>query len=193
MVTKFSQLSLVLGGLCAIASTPFIFESLPGKTQTPATPTSSPIPSSTAVPTPNPEAIPTLTPGTAPAMPTSTPTVSPQPTPTLSPESEPTPTVPVSPQPTPTTPPPSSTPPASEGSSLSRYSASNAPILRVGSQGQAVRDVQAFLKEVGIYSGPVDGVYGPQTQAAVESFQKSKNLASDGIIGPQTWAAMLGS
>lgn len=208
MATQLSQPTLFFGALCAIASIPFIFESLPGKTQTPVTPTSSPAPSSTAVPTPNPAAIPTLTPGTAPVTPTPAAPAIPQPTPP-SPDSEPTPTLspepqpsltPVSPPPTPqtgpepapTTPAPSPTPPAA-GNSLSQYSASSAPRLTVGSQGQAVKDVQSFLRAAGIYSGPIDGVYGLQTQAAVESFQESKNLTSDGVVGPQTWAAMLGS
>jgi len=206
MATKLSQPTLFFGALCAIASIPFIFE-MPGKTQTPVAPTSSPAPSSTAVPTPNPAAIPTLAPGSAPTTPTPTAPAVPQPTP-LSPDSEPTPTLtepqpsltPVSPPPTPqtgpapapTTPAPSSTPPAA-GNSLSQYSANSAPSLTVGSQGQVVKDVQSFLKEAGIYAGSIDGVYGLQTQAAVKSFQESKNLTSDGVVGPQTWAAMLGS
>ncbi len=188
MATKLSQPTLFFGALCAIASISFMFESLPGKTQTPVTPTSSPAPSSTAVPTPNPAAIPTLTPGTAPVTPTPAAPAIPQPTPP-SPDSGPTPT----PSPVaPATPSPSPTPPAA-GNSLSQYSASSAPRLTVGSQGQVVRDVQSFLRAAGIYSGPIDGVYGLQTQAAVESFQESKNLTSDGVVGPQTWAAMLGS
>jgi len=210
MATQFSQPSIALGIICAIASTPFIFESLPGKTQTPATPTSSPIPSSTAVPAPNPEAIPTLAPSAAPTTPTPTTPASPGSTPTITPESEPTlapaspgptptispvgptPTPSVSPTSTPTTPSPASTSPAA-GNSLKQYSASSAPSLRVGSQGQAVRDVQTFLKEVGVYLGPIDGIYGVQTESAVKSFQESKNLTSDGVVGPQTWAVMLGS
>ncbi len=37
----------------------------------------------------------------------------------------------------------------------------------------------------------VDGGYGAQTQAAVESFQLANGLAVDGVIGTQTWAALL--
>jgi hypothetical protein len=37
-----------------------------------------------------------------------------------------------------------------------------------------------------------DGVYGPQTEAAVRDFQGSHNCTVDGDVGPQTWSALLG-
>lgn len=36
----------------------------------------------------------------------------------------------------------------------------------------------------------VDGIFGPETQAAVISFQKRANIGVDGIVGPITWAAL---
>lgn len=84
--------------------------------------------------------------------------------------------------------------PSTDGTSpLSQYSPNQAPILRVGSQGQAVKDVQALLSQQGLYRNAPDGVYGSQTQAAVRQFQQSQNLPVDGIVGPQTWGAMLNS
>lgn len=35
-----------------------------------------------------------------------------------------------------------------------------------------------------------DGVFGPQTEAAVKAFQTIFNLSSDGVIGPATWYAI---
>jgi peptidoglycan hydrolase-like protein with peptidoglycan-binding domain len=52
------------------------------------------------------------------------------------------------------------------------------------SQGRQVEMVQEAL---GI---GVDGVYGPETEEAVRSFQASKGLTVDGIVGPQTIAAL---
>lgn len=84
-----------------------------------------------------------------------------------------------------------STPSTSTTSPVTQYSPNQAPLLTVGSQGQAVRDVQAFLREQGLYNNAPDGIFGSQTQAAVRQFQQSQNLLVDGIIGPQTWGAML--
>lgn len=74
---------------------------------------------------------------------------------------------------------------------LSQYTPDEAPILSVGSTGEAVADVQSFLRQAGLYNGEVDSMFGPQTRAAVISFQQQENLSADGIIGPQTWEAMV--
>jgi uncharacterized protein (TIGR02594 family) len=49
-----------------------------------------------------------------------------------------------------------------------------------------VRDIQAALQAAGFNPGPVDGVRGRQTIAAIKAFQASNGLTADGIIGPQT-------
>lgn len=95
-----------------------------------------------------------------------------------------------------TTLPPSSlpsaqTPSKSNSSKLSRYSPASAPILKIGSQGKAVKDVQAFLKQQKLYTGAIDGVFDQQTHSAVIAFQQSQHLSKDGFIGQKTWAAML--
>lgn len=68
------------------------------------------------------------------------------------------------------------------------------PQLRAGDNGQAVKALQTLLKLHG-YKLPtygVDGDFGSETKAAVESFQKAKNLTSDGVVGPKTWKALVG-
>lgn len=63
----------------------------------------------------------------------------------------------------------------------------NRPILRIGSQGQAVTELQATLKLLGFYNDAVDGVYSESTAIAVSQFQQSAGLTPDGIAGPATW------
>ncbi|GAB1538188.1 hypothetical protein NUACC21_08460 [Scytonema sp. NUACC21] len=77
-------------------------------------------------------------------------------------------------------------------SDISQYSAESAPKLQIGSKGPAVRDVQAFLKQQGYYTGAIDGVYGSSTAVAVATFQKKHNdLNNDGIVGYTTWLTMI--
>jgi peptidoglycan hydrolase-like protein with peptidoglycan-binding domain len=77
-------------------------------------------------------------------------------------------------------------------SSLKKYSPQTSPVLRIGSTGQVVRDIQGFLKQKGFYTGAVDGIYGNATATAVEAFQRrDARLGNDGIVGQSTWAAMI--
>jgi lysozyme family protein len=39
-----------------------------------------------------------------------------------------------------------------------------------------ITQIQQALKDKGVYSGPVDGVMGPQTRDAIRSFQQMNNL-----------------
>ncbi len=55
----------------------------------------------------------------------------------------------------------------------------------------ATGGVQYQLSEVYGYNISVDGIYGPSTESAVESFQSSRNLTVDGITGPNTWRALV--
>ena len=63
-------------------------------------------------------------------------------------------------------------------------------ILKQGSQGNEVKEVQRRLKEWGYYTGSVDGIYGQGTLAAVKAFQKKNGLTADGIVGKATYAAL---
>jgi peptidoglycan hydrolase-like protein with peptidoglycan-binding domain len=53
-----------------------------------------------------------------------------------------------------------------------------------------IRQAQQALKDKGFDPGPVDGVDGPQTHAALREYQKKQNLTPDGRMGPQTLDAL---
>ncbi len=55
---------------------------------------------------------------------------------------------------------------------------------------RANKEVQQDLTDLGFYSGPINGVFGPVTTAAVKRFQARAGLPADGIAGPQTMAAL---
>lgn len=46
--------------------------------------------------------------------------------------------------------------------------------------------IQQRLKELGYYTGSVDGISGPGTKSAITLFQQQHGLAADGIYGPAT-------
>lgn len=82
-----------------------------------------------------------------------------------------------------TTPEPSTTAP------VSNATIDSWPLLKYGSVGTAVKQLQQMLSYYGLplYA---DGIFGPKTLAAVKSFQSSHNLVADGIVGPLTRAQL---
>jgi len=62
-------------------------------------------------------------------------------------------------------------------------------LLKIGSQGQAVKDWQNFLNTQGHNVGTADGIYGPNTANGTKAFQSSQGLSADGMAGPNTFAA----
>src|ERR671923_1687037 len=70
-------------------------------------------------------------------------------------------------------------------------SAAAAPLARGAGYGQPqgeprVRALQRRLRALGQRPGPVDGLYGPRTEAAVERLQRDSGLSVDGVVGPRT-------
>jgi peptidoglycan hydrolase-like protein with peptidoglycan-binding domain len=55
----------------------------------------------------------------------------------------------------------------------------------------AVRRLQVRLRTLGFTPGPIDGLFGPLTQAAVQRFQRARGLVADGVVGPQTRKPLL--
>jgi len=62
--------------------------------------------------------------------------------------------------------------------------------LQVGSTGIYVSIVQGGLNRLAYNAGAVDGVFGQQTKNALMAFQRSHGLVADGVYGPQTAAAL---
>lgn len=65
-------------------------------------------------------------------------------------------------------------------------------VLRPGSRGTAVREVQLALNAQGYANLVVDGIYGKQTTEAVTLYQRNNGLKADGKAGPRTLKKLLG-
>ena len=63
-------------------------------------------------------------------------------------------------------------------------------IVKQGSSGSEVKEVQRRLKAWGYYTGAVDGVFGQGTRKAVIAFQKKNGLTADGVVGKSTYRAL---
>jgi peptidoglycan hydrolase-like protein with peptidoglycan-binding domain len=69
------------------------------------------------------------------------------------------------------------------------------PLVRGSGYGQPggsrqVKQVQRRLRALGYDPGPIDGLFGPRTEAAVARLQSDRALAVDGIVGPNTRAVL---
>ena len=53
-----------------------------------------------------------------------------------------------------------------------------------------VRMLQEALATAGVSPGPLDGLHGPETAAALRAFQERARVAPDGAAGELTWAAL---
>lgn len=51
---------------------------------------------------------------------------------------------------------------------------------------KSIKELQSRLKSSGLYTGKIDGDYGPLTTSAVIKFQARNLLFPDGIVGPAT-------
>ena len=57
-------------------------------------------------------------------------------------------------------------------------------------RGDDVTNLQERLHELGYDAGPVDGVFGPETEVGLQAFQHDYGLTSDGTCGPATLRAL---
>lgn len=66
----------------------------------------------------------------------------------------------------------------------------NDSLLKYGSRGDAVRNIQSSLNAIGYSAGSADGIYGRNTESAVKNFQRTYGLEVDGIVGKETIAKL---
>jgi peptidoglycan hydrolase-like protein with peptidoglycan-binding domain len=59
-------------------------------------------------------------------------------------------------------------------------------IMKPGSSGDQVRDLQARLKQIGRFPGPVTGRYGTVTSKSVKSFQAKRHIPVTGEVDQRT-------
>jgi len=62
-------------------------------------------------------------------------------------------------------------------------------VIKQGMRGEEVRTLQFGLQALGYSPGMVDGIFGPGTEMALESFQTANKLLSDGVAGHATLGA----
>lgn len=63
--------------------------------------------------------------------------------------------------------------------------------LELGDRGDAVREAQSMLSAAGFDPGPIDGIFGPLTESAVEAFQSGAGLTVNGVVDQVTWDALV--
>ena len=69
---------------------------------------------------------------------------------------------------------------------------SSKSLLKVGSKGKQVKQLENLLKKQGLKVGKVDGKFDRDTFEAVRKYQSAKGLQVDGIVGQQTWGSFKG-
>ncbi|WUC80811.1 L,D-transpeptidase family protein [Streptomyces sp. NBC_00536] len=83
---------------------------------------------------------------------------------------------------------PSASASASASSSASASPASQAKYLMAeGTEDDQVRELQARLKQLGMFSATPTGFYGSKTIAAVKAFQSKYQLTASGSVDDATW------
>jgi hypothetical protein len=79
---------------------------------------------------------------------------------------------------------------AANGFKVTAGPGTSGEILKRGSRGPAVQELQRKLTSLGYSTKGIDGIFGANTEQAVHQFQKARGLAVDGIIGPTTKKAL---
>lgn len=86
---------------------------------------------------------------------------------------------------------PSATPSDTASASPSATPSLPAALMKQGSQGKQVRELQCRLAQLKLLSGSVDGMYGSVTGKAVSAFQRDQQLTASGQVDQATWDALV--
>ncbi len=65
--------------------------------------------------------------------------------------------------------------------------------VKLNSKGNAAKQVQKRLKELGYYRGQLDGIFGKGSVTALTNFQTAHGIDPNGIAGPATYAVLFSS
>lgn len=75
---------------------------------------------------------------------------------------------------------------AKASTSAAGNASASASLLKEGSSGTSVSQMQSALLNLGYYTGKVTGSFGSLTQEAVKAFQRANGLSADGVAGSST-------
>lgn len=64
-------------------------------------------------------------------------------------------------------------------------------LLKHGSRGALVTQLQTMLNQKGYKAGSTDGIFGRNTEQAVKALQSVAGITVDGKVGKNTWTALL--
>ena len=80
--------------------------------------------------------------------------------------------------------------PATQSNQSTATAQLNKPILRLGSKGTAVTELQKLLTARNAYYGAIDGIFNEEVEYAVIVFQNWVFRKEDGIVGQLTWQSL---
>ena len=64
-------------------------------------------------------------------------------------------------------------------------------VLSLGSNGPLVRQLEQRLKDLGLYTGAIDGIFGGGVQSATKNLQAVRGLPVNGVVDEATWQVLL--
>ena len=67
-----------------------------------------------------------------------------------------------------------------------KANAASNPVLKLGSEGSAVKTLQQLLVKAGVQCA-TDGKFGPKTEQAVKNFQSKVGIEQTGVVNNKTW------